>query len=491
MTELPRLHPQAIHLLPREVSTPEYDRASVGVGIVHLGVGAFHRAHQAWYTEAAMNCSGGDWGIVGVSMRSNTVAQQLNPQEGLYSVLSEDGSGRRLQVVGALTRVLVAPEEPGAVDRALADPNVHVVTLTITEKGYCLAGDGRSLDIADEQVAHDLEHPLAAQSAIGVLARGLACRQAAGGAPLTVISCDNLAENSRKLHAALVAFLQHTAPDVLPWLERAVSFPCSMIDRIVPASTAAGRERQAQMLGLEDQAAVTTEPFTQWIIEDDFASDMPDWPAVGVQLVTDIRPFEAIKLQLLNASHSAIACLGLLSGRETVADVVTDPVLGKFVARLMAADLMPALDVPAGFDLAGYRDQLLARFANPCLRHRCAQIAMDASQKIPVRWLPVLRKGATPNRYLLTALALWCDAILERDVALDDPLHDELLQLRHSAGELPARLGRLLGLLGMQDTESESDKLSMQVVEQQVMSLQRVGLNAMLEATLDQAGYGG
>ena len=419
-----RLSGRTLGNLGPGVSTPAYSRESLRPGILHLGLGAFHRAHQALYTEAALNRSGGDWGIVGVCMRSDAVERQLQAQGGLYSVLSEDGSQRRLQVVGALRRVLVAPRDVEELNQVFADPAIQIVTLTVTEKGYCLGPGGWSLDRDLPAVRRDLADPQQAATAIGVLARGLWHRFNCGGEPLTLISCDNLGENSARLRAALVDYLESTWPEMLPWLQRAVTFPCSMVDRIVPAMTTEGLHRQAGELGAEDAGAVATEPFSQWIIEDEFAAGRPDWTAVGVQLVAAIGPYEEIKLRLLNASHSAIAYLGLLAGRETVADVMADPALASFVRLLMSRDLMPALDVPADFDLGAYRDQLLVRFANPCLRHRCAQIAMDGTEKIPQRWLPTLRTQAGDS-LLLRALAAWCYCVVATELPLDDPRLDK------------------------------------------------------------------
>lgn len=443
-----RLSPDTLGRIAAVVETPRYNRTAVQAGILHLGVGAFHRAHQAVFTEIAMNNSGGDWGIVGVSMRSDTVARQLHPQGGLYSVLSEDGGSRRLQVVGAIQQTIVAPQEPEALDRAIADPAIRVITLTITEKGYCLGGNGWRLGRNLPAVQQDIANPAHATTAIGLLARGLEKRLHNGAAPLSIISCDNVSENSARLRRVLVEYLQATYPDVLPWLDEAVSFPCSMVDRIVPAMTGEGRNRQADLLGLRDEAAVTTEPFSQWIIEDCFAAPVPDWRSAGVRYVADIKPFEAIKLRLLNATHSAIAYTGLLTGTATVAEVVSDPRLRAYVTRLMSGELMPALQVPVGFNLADYGDQLLQRFANPCLLHRCSQIAMDGTEKIPLRWLQTLRMQPGDS-LLLRALGAWCYYILQTGMEISDPRQDELLLLRDSDAPLAVRLEALLGTLNI------------------------------------------
>lgn len=448
MLNMERLTQGNLAALPPQVLTPGYDRAQLRAGILHLGLGAFHRAHQAVYTDTALQASGGDWGIVGVCMRSDSAARQLRPQDLLYTVWSRGLEEDRLQVVGSLTGVIVAPEEPEALDAAFADPGIRIVTLTVTEKGYCLADDGWSLDTGLPAVRRDLDEPLTAQTAIGMLARGLARRFEAGGEPLTVISCDNLAENGTRLARVLRQFTEATYPGILDWLDASVRFPCSMVDRIVPAMTSAGREQQAERLGLWDEAAVATEPFSQWIIEDDFATGAPDWRAAGAQFVDDIRPFEAIKLRLLNAAHSAIAYIGLLADRQTVADVMSQPRLRRFIERLMATELAPALGTPAGFDLDAYRESLLRRFANPHLRHRCAQIAMDGTEKIRQRWLPTLRQ-LPADSLLLRALAAWCYYVLCTGREIDDPRAEQLLALRGDDQPLAARLQALLTCLGL------------------------------------------
>jgi fructuronate reductase len=438
-----RLHPATLEDANAGVRLPAYERTTLRPGIVHLGLGAFHRAHQGVYTEDAIGHGGGDWGIVGVSMRSDRVSQQLTPQGGLYSVLSEDAAHTELRIVGAVIRVLVAPENPAAVTAALAGERTRVITLTITEKGYRVAADGASLDRDDPEVTRDLAHPEQPATAIGILALGLRERSRANGLPVSILSCDNLAGNSRVLRSVLVDYLQSTFPGVLPWLERSVTFPCSVVDRIVPAATARQRQRQSQLLGLVDEGAVSTEPFSQWVIEDNFAAGRPDWESAGAQLVDDVEPYENLKLRLLNATHSAIAYCGLLAGLEQVDEAMADPVLEAFIQRLMTADLVPALDVPEGFAITAYRDALLARFRNPCLRHRCAQIAMDGSEKIAQRWLPTL--AHTPAPLLRRALAAWCYFILCTDLPVDDPRADQLLAWRNAPGAIEDRLALVLG----------------------------------------------
>lgn len=475
-----RLHPDRLAALAPHVRTPAYDRRGMAAGIVHLGLGAFHRAHQAVYTEDAIERAGGDWGIIGVSLRSDGVARQLNPQDGLYSLWSEDAGGGELRVIGCVQQVLVAGRDLDAVVAAIASASTRLVTLTITEKGYLLAADGESLAVDDPAMAADLADPARPSTAIGVLALGLKARSEGSGAPLTVLSCDNLSANGSVLGKVLRDYLALTFPPVGLWLDAAVSFPCSMVDRIVPATTPAQKQRQAQALGLLDEGAVSTEPFRQWVVEDNFASERPAWDAVGVQLVDDIQPYETIKLRLLNASHSAIAYCGLLAGRATVDEVMADGVLRNFVAQLMAQDLAPGLDVPRGFDLEGYREALLARFGNPCLAHRCAQIAMDGSEKIRQRWLPTLQVAPAPR--LRKALAAWCFFILGTDQEIADPRADQLQAQRVATDADSVRVRTVLALVGITpDTIADYEVFSAEI-ERNVDILRSEGVQGLLAA---------
>jgi fructuronate reductase len=338
---------------------PTLDRPPVG--IVHLGIGAFHRAHQAAFTEDA-----GGWGICGVAPRRRDAVEQLAPQDGLFTLLVRHPDADRAQVIACVREVLHAPSEEDRVIARIADPDVHVVTLTITEAGY-------------------------ASPVIDLLARGLAAREA----PLTVLSCDNLPRNGEVLER-LVGERDH------------VTFPCTVVDRITPASTGADREAAARLIGLEDRAVVVTEPFRQWVIEDRFAGPRPAWEQAGAQLVADAAPFEQLKLRVLNGSHSTLAYLGLLAGARTVDEAVRDDAIAGAVRRLVCEDVAPTL--APELDLPGYVAALDERFANPRMGHRLEQIASDGSQKLPARLLPVARErlaaGAEP-RWVALAVAAW------------------------------------------------------------------------------------
>ncbi|MYM62801.1 mannitol dehydrogenase family protein [Pseudomaricurvus sp. HS19] len=428
-----RLHNGLLEALPAAVQLPSYDRHNLQPGIVHLGVGAFHRAHQAWYTEQLLNRSGGDWGIIGASMRSADVAQQLNPQDGLYTLI-EKSEANRFQVIGCLQRVIVAPQEPDELVQAIASSSTRVVTLTITEKGYCHdPASGELLQnhpAIEAEVADGLATP---RTAIGFLVAGLRRRREQGLPGITLLSCDNLPHNGRVLGAVVTALAARLDGDLAEWIARQVTFPCSMVDRIVPASTAADRQLAEEALGVSDEGAVSTEPFSQWVIENNFATTAPDWGSVGALLVEDVTPFEMIKLRLLNGSHSLIAYLGYVAGYDYVHEVVSNGAMLALVRAYMQS-VLPTLTVPADFDIEEYQEQLLQRFANPALQHRTAQIAMDGSQKIPQRWLQSLRQlldSGQDSTLLALAIAGWVKFLGgQRDnretFVVDDPLAVDL-----------------------------------------------------------------
>ncbi len=474
-----RLANGTLKLLPASVARPEYDRTRTKAGIVHLGTGAFHRAHQAVYTDDAMGHSGGDWGIIGASLRSPHAASQLNPQDGLYTVCTESERGRAQRLIGAVQRVLVAPDEPQALDALIADPTIHVITLTITEKGYCLGDDGWSLNTELPGVIRDLSEPAVATTAIGVLARGLLLRHRNGGAPLTIISCDNLTENSRRLQSCLTQFLQRSYPQIMPWLDQCVRFPCSMVDRIVPAVSEQVLAQQATLLGVRDEATVVTEPFRQWVIEDNFAAPTPDWKRAGALLVPDIAPFESTKLRLLNASHSAIAYVGLVAGLETVDDVMRDPQLGAYIRRLMNTELIASVTPPPGLNLQAYGEELLQRFANPCLHHRCAQIAMDGSEKIPLRWQQTLNTLPAES-LLMKSLACWSYFILDTSLPIEDPRQAVLEAYRRSTESLSSKLEKLLELLRLIDSDDNRQRSRLQSLLACYQQLATTGVRCML-----------
>jgi fructuronate reductase len=446
-----RLSADTLANVPGSVARPSYDRAAQRAGIVHFGIGAFHRAHQAWYTDAAMNLGDRDWGIIGVSLRSSDVAQQMNPQDGLYSLSERSGDGVAVRLIGSVQRVLVAAQEAQTVVGALASPETHIVSFTITEKGYCRAADS-TLDAA-------LAGPT---SVYAYLAQGFAARKAVGLPGLTLLCCDNLANNGAQLERLMTAYLTAHAPDLLDWFATNCTCPSTMVDRIVPATTPEDRAAIAATLGMADEAAVVTEPFSQWVIEDRFAGPRPHWDAVGAQFTSDVHAFETAKLRMLNGAHSALAYLGLARGHVYVHQAIADPSLRPLIEAMMRDEAATSLTPAPGQDLAAYADALLARFANPALNHKLIQIAMDGSQKIPQRWLETLAHHQREGRNcpaILTALAAWVRHVRGDADPVNDPMADQLAALWRTEGRdgIVAALFGAHGVFGTNWTAAPED----------------------------------
>ncbi len=445
---LPRLSNNTLASLPSTIARPAYERGDLTTGIVHLGIGAFHRAHQAILTETAIADGDPHWGILGASLRAPDTRDALRPQDWLYTAASRDGDGERLQVVGALTGVLVAAEAPSALVAAMADPRVKIVSLTITEKGYCFDPATGDLAVAHADFQHDIANATSPRTAIGFLAAALRQRRRDGTAPFAILSCDNLHANGQTLKRILGQFAEQQDPELAHFIAGEVACPSTMVDRIVPATTDDDRSRVAAGLGVNDAWPVIMEPFCQWVIEDQFPLGRPDWTLAGAEMAHDVAPYEAMKLRLLNASHSAIAYLGAVAGYETVAEAMSDPAIARFVSEMMDEEITPTLAVPAGADVTAYKRALLARFANPALRHRTQQIAMDGSQKLPPRILGTIRNriaARAPFPHLATVVAAWMRYVMGRDAQgrpyeIRDPLAPTLAQCVARADGDPARL---------------------------------------------------
>ena len=423
---------QFAELRARGVAVPAYDRRAVTTGVVHFGPGAFHRVHQAWYFDAAL-ARDPQWGLCEVALQSTGVRDALAPQDRLYTVAILDEQ-RSFAVVGAINELLVARESPDAVIRRLADARTKIITATVTEKGYCLRSDG-SLDEGHADIAHDLQHPNSPRSLIGYLAAGLRERRATETTPPTIISCDNLVDNGKRLRRGVLDYCARLDTDLAAWVADAVAFPSSMVDSITPATDDDLRALVARALGVSDRWPVQREFFTQWVIEEDFRNDHPDWSSIGVTITDDVKGFERAKLRLLNGAHSTLAYAGSLAGYETVAQAMADPALSEFVTRMMQLDIMPTLNAPRGLDLPQYIDAVLRRFRNPAIRHLLAQIAWDGSQKLPFRLLGTIRdrlaSGASISR-LAVPIAAWMHFIRRKSLRGEratDPLAEELLAI--------------------------------------------------------------
>ncbi|QJQ96021.1 MULTISPECIES: mannitol dehydrogenase family protein [Halomonadaceae] len=428
------------------------------IGIVHLGLGAFHRAHQTVYLERYRQRSGDTaWGLSSANLRTGVVLVDGLREAGFRYHVAEyaDSENVTLREIGVIQETLFSGhDEAGRWGRDLeallarmSDPRVRIVTLTVTEKGYFLSpAEGRLLS-DDPQIAADIAAPEAPRTAPGILVEALARRRAAGHPPFTVLCCDNMPDNGKRTRAAVTQLAAYRDAGLAEWIERDVSFPCSMVDRIVPAMTDADFKRLAVM-GIEDPNAVVSESFSQWVVEDDFPQGRPDWAAEGVEMVADVAPFETMKLRMLNGSHSLLAYLGALQGIETVFEAVSRDEYRHLLKRYMLEEAAPTLAMPEGTDLDAYAEQLLARFTNDSLRHRLHQIAMDGSQKIPQRWLlgALMRlESGAPITCTSLGVAAWIRYTAGHDLqgsshSVDDPLADTFAALHAEFGDAPERL---------------------------------------------------
>jgi len=452
---LQRLTPARLASLPLEVARPTYDRNALRVGIVHLGLGAFARAHLAAVNEAALNAGGGGdlaWGICGVSLRQADTRDALAPQAGLYTLAlrSADATGREQQqttVIGCLLETLVAPEDPQAVLARIAHADTRIVSVTVTEKGYCHDPASGRLNLQHPDIVHDLAQALAPRSTIGFLLRGLQQRRAAGRGPITLMSLDNLPSNGHLLRGMVQAFARQVDPALATWIETLCAFPCSMVDRIVPRTTDRDRRDVAQALGMDDAWPVLGEPYLEWVVEDQFVAGRPEWAAGGARFVSEAAPFETLKLRTVNGVHSALAYLSVMAGWATVDEAMAQPALKAYLAALMQEEIVPTLPPLPGLDLARYQQRLLHRFENPALKHQTRQIAMDGSQKLPQRLLDTARARLAadlPIGKLALAVAAWLHFLRGVDEAglrydIQDPMAAELAQ-RYAQAELAAEL---------------------------------------------------
>jgi fructuronate reductase len=450
-----RLSLAVLGALPAAVARPAYDPRRIDIGIVHLGIGAFHRAQTAVYSDDALALEDGAWGICGVSLRSPEVRDRLVPQDGLYTAVEKSPSGVRRRVIGSVREVLFLEDERDRVRARLAAASTRIVSLTITEKGYGHDPATGKLDLAHPDIAHDLADAARPQSAIGLLVAALEARRRAGAGAFTVLCCDNLPHNGALVRGLVLAFAVARDATLRRWIEDNVRFPSTMVDRIVPATTAADIAENDAAIGLHDAAPVVHEPFRQWAIEDSFAAGRPAWDRAGAQLVGDVAPFEAMKLRLLNGSHSTLAYLGYLAGYEFIYQVAAQRDFVVLMRRLMRDEVAPSLQPPPGVDLAAYQSMLVERFSNPALPHRTQQIAMDGSQKLPQRLLATVRDNLAAGRsidLLTLAVAGWMRYASGLDeagaeITVSDPMAGEFARLAAARrGDPPALAREFLGL---------------------------------------------
>lgn len=419
------------NLAKKNINIPNYRIDNFpNIGIVHIGPGAFFRGHQAWYTDQVMKKFEGNWGISCVSMRSTGVSDALTPQNGLYTLAILDNE-TSYEIIGSIKEVLTVNQQYAQVHKRLINENTYFVSLTITEKGYCLNNDGQ-LDLLHPDIVHDLgnEQP---KSAIALLVLALNERRLLGLEPFTVMSCDNLTDNGKKLRKALISYAEVIDILLAKWLREKLIAPCTMVDSITPATDDALRIQVKESLSIDDNWPIKREAFLQWVIEDILPDHKPAWDLVGATFTNDVRGFENAKLRLLNCPHSTIAYLGSLLNIETVFDAMQQPKIVNLINRLMTEEVIPSFIAPKELNVVKYSEDILKRFKNPAIRHLLAQIAWDGSQKLPMRILPIIENNITEGisiKNLCVAVVSWLLFIRKRFIEneeLVDPLNEQLL----------------------------------------------------------------
>ncbi|WP_336755615.1 mannitol dehydrogenase family protein [Pantoea sp. USHLN298] len=443
-----------IDRLPAEIQRPAYDRSQLKTRMVHIGFGAFHRAHQALCSDKLAAEHGSDWGYCEVNLNSGELIQALRKQQLLYTLTEMADDSLQTRVIGVITAALHGKGDGiDAVIDALCQPDVAIVSMTVTEKGYCHQPASGNLNPDHPDIVHDLQNPQSPCSLPGLILAAIARRRELGLPPFSVMSCDNMPENGHVTRNVIVQLAQRQDKALADYIQQQITFPSTMVDRIVPAMTDAAFDALAERLGSRDPVAVEAEPFFQWVIEDNFVSGRPAWEKAGAELVSDVLPYEEMKLRMLNGSHSFLAYLGYLAGYQHISDCMADPHFRAAARSLMVDEQAPTLRTQ-GVDLEAYADSLIARYENRAIKHRTYQIATDGSQKLPQRLLDSLRWHLRNNsrcELLLLGVAAWMryvGAIDEQGqpIEIRDPLKATLAETVASSEEGAPRVRALLGL---------------------------------------------
>ena len=420
-------------VVPDNVGLPDYNPESHGAGIVHIGVGAFHRAHQAVYTDDALAANGGDWRITGVSLRGTEVADALNPQDGRYTLLKRSDGGTKARVIGSIAGVFSAARNSAGVMQALTNRDTRIVSLTVTEKGYGIDRATGGVDAGHQAIAHDLDDPRNPVGTIGLIVESLRQRRSLGLPAYTVLCCDNLPENGKMIRSGVLDFAIRLDEALRDWIAADAAFPCTMVDRITPASTAKTLSDTEALIGARDMAAIETEPFSQWVIEDNFPQGRPAWEAGGAIFVDDVAPYERMKLRMLNGCHSMIAYAGFLAKCPYVRDAMANADIAALVRRHLVA-AAETLEPLSGIEFIDYATELTNRFSNPEIAHETYQIAMDGSEKLPQRFLePAIwaldhKQDIRPFAFGVAAWMRYCLGVHDdgSQYALNDPRENKI-----------------------------------------------------------------
>ncbi|VEF11247.1 mannitol dehydrogenase [Pseudomonas fluorescens] len=426
-----KLNLNNLHGLATEVKLPAYSLSDTRQGIAHIGVGGFHRAHQAYYTDALMNTGEAlDWAICGVGLRAEDrrARDDLQEQDYLFTLFElGDSDGTEVRVIGAIRDMLLAEDDAQALIDKLADPQIRIVSLTITEGGYCIDDSNGEFMAHLPQIQHDLTHPHAPKTVFGFLCAALTKRRESGTPAFTVMSCDNLPHNGAVTRKALLAFAALLDPELRQWIDENVSFPNAMVDRITPMTSTAHRLQLADKHGIDDAWPVVCEPFVQWVLEDKFVSGRPAWEKVGVQFTDDVSPYEEMKIKLLNGSHLALTYLGFLKGYRFVHETMNDPLFVRYMRAYMDLDVTPQLAPVPGIDLTEYKDTLVARFSNQAIADQLERVCSDGSSKFPKFTVPTINRLIADGRetkraaLVVAAWALYLKGIDENGDAYSIP----------------------------------------------------------------------
>lgn len=479
--------------LAPEVKLPAYQIDKIGDGILHFGVGGFHRAHQAFYTDALMNQGKAlDWGICGAGVRTEDrkARDDLAAQDYLFTLYElGDTPDTEVRVIGAMTDMLLAHDSPQALIAKMAEPSIRIVSLTITEGGYCIDDSTGQFMAHLPPVQHDLANPAAPTTVFGFICAALQRRREAGSGPFTVMSCDNLPHNGQVARKALLAFARLAGDaygqGLAEWIEQQVSFPNAMVDRITPMTSPAHRQQLLEKHGVDDTWPVVCEPFVQWVLEDDFCAGRPAWEDVGVQFTADVTPYEDMKIKLLNGSHLALTYLGTLKGYRFVHETMNDPLIVEYIATYMDRDVTPQLAPVPGIDLTAYKAKLIERFSNQAIADQLERVCSDGSSKFPKFTVPTLNQlvhsaGELDRGALVVAAwALYLKGL--GDYRIVDPRADFCRDLVSEDASLTARL------LGVEEIFGQTLPHSPAFVaafERQLHNLRTLGVDGTLTALL-------
>lgn len=450
--------------LPDHVERSSYKPSAHNTGIVHLGLGAFHKSHQAFYTDAALEMAGGHWRILGVNMRNERKTEQLNLQNGLYTLIVNNANGPTARVIASIESAMSAVSDKAALMRTLCSPDTRIVSITVTEKGYGISREHGGIDKSDTAIVHDLNNRETPHGVLGLIVRALELRRNANIAPFTVLCCDNLPNNGQYVFHAVLDYAQCYDVKLSHWIADNVPFPNTMVDRITPSQSSKTLETAIELIGHRDYLAIETEPFHQWVIEDKFANGRPEWEAAGAMFTDSVAPFEEMKLRMLNGAHSMLAYAGVLADKTYVRDVMRDASLAKLVARHLQFAAATLSQIP-GIDFQEYADDLLSRFANPEIAHETMQIATDGSQKLPQRVFEPALVAITRNipvRPFAFTTALWmhyCCGVPEsgRKYSVDDPMAPTLLTAANNDNVL-STVSQFSAIPGLIPSELSSNK---------------------------------